>query len=102
MSCQSSGRVHSYPVPVRGPDQPSRPNPAWGLNAQNHIKCIFVIAVVVLPAAVLFLPCAGKHRVTRKPGQGRRGVPCYDRDRIDYRRHPMVTLEFHDPSGGSK
>src|SRR5262247_2398591 len=44
MSCQSSGLVQSYPLPVRGPDQPSRPNPAWGLNAQNHIRCIFVIA----------------------------------------------------------
>ena len=41
MSCQSSGRVHSDPLPVCGPDQPSRPNPAWGLNAQNHIQCIF-------------------------------------------------------------
>ena len=49
MSCQSSGRVHSYPLPVCGPDQPSRPNPAWGLNAQNHIKCIFVMAVLPLP-----------------------------------------------------
>src|SRR4249919_402425 len=48
MSCQSSGVVQSYPLPVRGPDQPSRPNPAWGLNAQNHIKCIFVIAVLSL------------------------------------------------------
>src|SRR6266446_2692978 len=49
MSCQSSGVVHSYPLPVRGPDQPSRPNPAWGLNAQNHIKCIFVMAALALP-----------------------------------------------------
>ena len=28
MSCQSSGVVQLYPLPVRGPDQPSRPNPA--------------------------------------------------------------------------
>ena len=48
MSCQSSGLVQSYPLPVRGPDQPSRPNPAWGLNAQNHIKCIFVMAALSL------------------------------------------------------
>src|SRR4249919_3085748 len=48
MSCQSSGLVQSYPLPVRGPDQPSRPNPAWGLNAQNHIKCIFVMAALAL------------------------------------------------------
>src|SRR4030095_9068491 len=48
MSCQSSGLVQSYPLPVCGPDQPSRPNPAWGLNAQNHIKCIFVMATLVL------------------------------------------------------
>src|SRR5262250_1823392 len=51
MSCQSSGLVQAYPLPVRGPDQPSRPNPAWGLNAQNHIKCIFVMAALSL------LPC---------------------------------------------
>src|SRR5439155_5337409 len=48
MSCQSSGLVQSYPLPVRGPDQPSRPNPAWGLKAQNHIKCIFVMAALAL------------------------------------------------------
>src|SRR5262245_58148119 len=48
MSCQSSGLVQSYPLPVRGPDQPSRPNPAWGLKAQNHIKCIFVMAALSL------------------------------------------------------
>src|SRR5439155_4751384 len=48
MSCQSSGLVQSYPLPVRGPDQPSRPNPAWGLKAQNHIKCIFVMATLAL------------------------------------------------------
>ena len=30
------------------PAQPSRPNPACGLNAQNHIRCIFVIAALVL------------------------------------------------------
>ena len=49
MSCQSSGVVQSYPVPVCGPVQPSKPNPAWGLNAQNHSKCILVMAMVVLP-----------------------------------------------------
>src|SRR5262247_2523410 len=48
MSCQSSGLVQSYPIPVCGPDQPSRPNPAWGLNAQNHIKCIFVMVALAL------------------------------------------------------
>ena len=48
ISCQSSGWVQSYPLPVRGPAQPSRPNPAWGLKAQNHIKCIFVMAVLAL------------------------------------------------------
>src|SRR5262245_19915273 len=48
MSCQSSGLVQSYSLPVRGPDQPSRPNPAWGLKAQNHIKCIFVMAALAL------------------------------------------------------
>src|SRR5438094_5269824 len=48
MSCQSSGLVQSYPFPVCGPDQPSRPNPAWGLKAQNHIKCIFVMAALTL------------------------------------------------------
>src|SRR5678815_5033119 len=51
ISCQSSGLVQSYPIPVRGPAQPSRPNPAWGLNAQNHIRCIFVIAAHDLPRA---------------------------------------------------
>src|SRR5215831_19023962 len=53
MSCQSSGLVQSYPLPVRGPDQPSRPNPAWGLKAQNHIKCIFLMAAL----ALLCCPC---------------------------------------------
>ena len=48
MSYQSSGRAQSYPVPVCGPAQPSRPNPAWGLNAQNHSKCILVMAALVL------------------------------------------------------
>src|SRR5262245_5360541 len=48
MSCQSSGLVQSYLLPVRGPDQPSRPNPAWGLKAQNHIKCIFVMTALAL------------------------------------------------------
>ena len=52
MSCQSSGVVQSYPLPVRGPAQPSRPNPAWGLNAQNHIKCIFVMAALALRECV--------------------------------------------------
>src|SRR4029450_9887902 len=48
MSCQSSGLVQGSPLAVRGPAQPSRPNPAWGLNAQNHIKCIFVMAALSL------------------------------------------------------
>src|SRR5215831_4066257 len=46
MSCHSSGCVQSYPVPVWGPAQPSKPNPAWGLNAQNHSKCILVMLVL--------------------------------------------------------
>src|SRR2546426_10920964 len=53
MSCQSSGVVQSYPVPVCGPAQPSKPNPAWGLNAQNHSKCILVIAALALPTVSL-------------------------------------------------
>src|SRR5439155_23367010 len=48
MFCQSSGLVQSYPFPVCGPDQPSRPNPAWGLKAQNHIKCIFAMVALAL------------------------------------------------------
>ena len=67
MSCQSSGRVQSYPLPVRGPAQPSRPNPAWGLNAQNHIKCIFVIAELALSRSRAEPPrsCAPELQVER-------------------------------------
>jgi hypothetical protein len=53
MSCQSLGVVQSYPVPVCGPAQPSKPNPAWGLNAQNHSKCILVMAALALPTMSL-------------------------------------------------
>src|SRR5215813_3566862 len=93
MACHSSGGVQSYPVPVCGPAQPSKPNPAWGLNAQNHSKCILVMAMFVLPTAtphtttVVPWCLASRHAAVRLHHTSSDDV-CYCDSRDEGRRKP--------------